>query len=106
MKDSEVLRKARELIDSEKESYICYAISHVTKGAYWAYTSDTKQAKSLHAWIYKMLGGSQTYATWACKTTGRWPSPRDARKSRLAWLDWMIAYCEKEEAAQSIAKRV
>jgi hypothetical protein len=90
MKDSEVLRKVQKLIKNRKESYICYAITTVC--------GYTPQGGSLKRWVMKMLKGSATYDQWLHKRNGYFPMVGQGRQGRLAWLDWMIEYCEAEEA--------
>lgn len=100
MKDSEILRRAKLRIEQKSNTYICYAINDAIGGT-------VKQANSLTDWVQKMLGPHLFYEGWLAK------NHRDLylnhrhdfawmREARLAWLDWMIAYCEKEEAGQPI----
>lgn len=93
MKDSELLKQARDRISSGNSTFICNAIRYVSNYG--------EQGRSLVSWVRKMLDGPNTYETWMNQNH---PYVRhtkvDWKAARLAWLDWMIAYCEKEEASQ------
>lgn len=100
MKDSELLREVQELIRSGDREYICYAIDSIE--------APYDQKRSLGNWVRKMIDPYFSFDTWYCvqhkeiyrkaievnenKYTGA------LKKARIQWLDWMIAYCEKEEA--------
>ena len=95
MKDSEVLRTVRHLIANGTCHYICHAIDHVGR--------RSSQAKSLIKWVESMLGGGSalglapSYGDWL-REHGYVCTWAACAQGRLAWLDWMIDYCEKEEA--------
>ena len=97
MKDSKILKGARTQIANGDYLHICFALE-----------GDDSQRVSLRRWISSMLK-CLTYETWICMhyqeffNSVRYPSPRENttelfRQGRLAWLDWMIAYCEEEES--------
>lgn len=103
LKDSDILRKARRLIESFKVDHVCVAIGQA------AGRRHRERGNRLVAWVEKMLGGHLYYSWWLksehpdvhkqlwemWQTNGRRGSPW--RAGRLNWLDWMIAECEKEE---------
>lgn len=102
MKDSEVLREARESVANQEFSHICFALR-----------GDSEHLESLRHWVDDMLGcGCTTYECWlvthhkdfyhtiCAKGRDSGKNFHDiCRPGRLAWLDWMIAYCEKQESA-------
>lgn len=97
MKDSEILRKAREMIASNRQTYICYAI--------WAVRlrNPSNQKQKLCDWVHVMLRGDATYSGWIYTHYPRKATKMDFvqyREGRLQWLDWMIAECEKAEAKE------
>lgn len=97
MKDSEILKAARQIIKEGKKRFICMAIASVVSDA------KSKQAIALYAWIQHMLGDYSYYDTWLKFNHPDVYNDDRAylsyfREARLAWLDWMIAYCEEEEA--------
>lgn len=96
VKDSEILRAARRRIELYQRDYICYAINDVCMGT-------VKQKTALMRWVQDMLQGSYTYSSWLRVYhpdihTQMFHTKGSFRKGRLAWLDWMIEQCEKEEA--------
>lgn len=91
--DSEILRRARGKIARQSQSHICIAISSVR--------APERQKRSLRDWVSHMLKGHGTYESWLHRRHQNiyWKMSRsDHRQARLQWLDWMIAYCEKQEA--------
>lgn len=99
VKDSDILKEARRRIAEYEASRVCYAIGGV---------GTLTQRNRLYAWIRKMLDGRIYYEDWLRAHHREFAdqvgieSASDielARPGRLAWLDWMIAECEKEEAA-------
>lgn len=101
MKDSEILREARKLIKSKKSHYICHALQEVGK----TYPECYDQTASLKAWVMHMFEYScTTLATWLMRRgidiDVDWGEDIHGpiRDLRLRWLDWMIQYCELEEA--------
>ncbi|WP_404534821.1 hypothetical protein [Massilia sp. TN1-12] len=98
------MRKARRVIERRDPGGICLAIGQVAGRKY------REQGNRLIEWVGKMLDGHLYYSWWlrqhhpdvyakvweTWQMTGRRGSPW--RGGRLAWLDWMIAECEKEEA--------
>lgn len=96
MKDSDVLREVRRDIESGTK-FICWAIR--------ASSGTKKQRDALIAWVETMLGHHTHYGSWLMEKLPEFTFTDDyeqiTKKGRLAWLDWMIAYCEKEEAEAS-----
>jgi cytochrome c-type biogenesis protein CcmH/NrfG len=97
MKDSDVLRAARQMLLSQDKDYICHAIE-------WVDHASCEQKEDLPGWVLAMLAPHVSYERWLLythpKLWGDTPQPErsgKARQARLAWLDWMIAECEKEE---------
>lgn len=109
MKDSELLRKAREVVSikSNYRSGICSAIS-IAAG-----TWKTPQVKSLKDWIQEMLGKDAFLNLWLERNGYITESDYDdswdytletwlkIQATRLAWLDWMIEQCEIAEAKET-----
>lgn len=95
VKDSAVLCAARNRIKKGKTYYICYAIED-------AYLGTCKQKASLTKWVMHMLDKEVFYEVWLAKHHSnlyikhRWDTAWK-RNARLAWLDWMINYCEERE---------
>jgi hypothetical protein len=93
MKDSELLRRVHSKVRTYNHIFICRAIDSIR--------APMEQKQSLIQWVMQMLAGYYTYNDWL-----RYQHPKryakmrlgDFKYARLAWLDWMIAYCEKEEA--------
>jgi len=97
VKDSEILKEARRLIVDGQWRWICGAITYCGLGT-------KRQRWLLTAWINQMLGLHAYYDEWLRENhRGAWETLRlhnnCFREGRLAWLDWMIAECEKAEAA-------
>lgn len=98
MKDSEVLKGARLRIACGEADFVCYAID----------TDEPMQKARLEDWVCSMLTNNHiSYSGWLMKNHFKfylknvYPNGNHVdvcRAGRLAWLDWMIAYCEKEEA--------
>lgn len=96
MKDSELLGVAKKRIQDGKNRCICYALVDAEPNQ-----REHLQLDALLEWIDKMLGEFAYYEDWYFRKFKTRISEIDAKKARLAWLDWMIAYCEKEEAEQA-----
>ncbi len=94
MKDSQILEAARWLIESGEQDYICYAIEDAVPRP--ISSKHIIQVKSLTRWVRKMLYPLTGYDEWLL-FQGYSYSRSDKRQGRLAWLDWMIAECEKAE---------
>lgn len=97
----EILKGARALIKSGRESYICSAISCIEA----SYNADR-----LREWIHKMLGQRhETLGSWMYEHEKEYRKAMSSRrifseksfkqrdlvakklrKTRLAWIDWMI----------------
>jgi hypothetical protein len=101
MKDSEILKVARDLIASDKEIHVCRAIDKIDDKDMSLYP----QCESLRVWIRSMMGECIVLEEWINQYHPSlydedidWDLYTAKRKStRLAWLDWMITYCENEE---------
>jgi hypothetical protein len=96
MKDSEILIKAKDLIENDTETFLCWAIIRVGNTL-----EDSSQSASLLDWVEDMLGDSKWYSGWLYKHHGEIAEKmtlQDRKQGRLQWLDWMIDYCKKEEA--------
>lgn len=105
MKDSEALRKAKtwlELQPATIECGVCRAINVATGSV------TNIQAVRLKRWIVEMIGFNNTYlSSWLVvngHATGidfgghfHSENRHKLKATRLAWLDWMIAECEKAE---------
>jgi hypothetical protein len=103
-KDSDFLKEVRRRIEQDKDNALCVAISNTSRHY------NIKRHNKLIAWIEKMLGNYFYYSHWLkanhpdfyreqyrkWQMSDRRSSPW--KEGRLAWLDWMIAECEKEEA--------
>ena len=95
MKKSDILRKARTLIETKQSDYVCYAIGAASTGN----SKTCAQGDKLTEWVMELLGEYPTLGGWlywrrvegigqASCTNGK------IRVTRLAWLDWMIQYWE------------
>lgn len=97
MKNSEVLRKARTLIEWGEQSYVCLAVT--ISG------SSSMQIKRLRAWIHDLLEGCYTLEVWLEVRRGidpdygltRGQAEVKMKVTRLEWMTWMIAYWEARE---------
>lgn len=94
-KDSEILKAARERIKSRRDSLICFALSDCGEGTH-------SQRERLKGWVRVQLGSFSLYSAWVrahhfVKWGEMYKHPDAFRAGRLAWLDWMIAECEKKE---------
>lgn len=97
MKDSEVLRRARDSIESGVDVFICLAIA---KNPLYNGLYDSEIP--LVCWINSMLNEGRkdnptTYSGWLPIKLSMEMDAEDFKQGRLQWLDWMIDYCEKEE---------
>jgi hypothetical protein len=88
--DANILRAARKRIERKKNDHICYAIDKVKIGT-------VEQKTKLLRWIMSMLAPHFHYGKWLL-ATGHENDKESSRAGRLAWLDWMIAECEKEQS--------
>ena len=98
-----LLRKTREYIASGQEYFICHAIDKA-KG-----TESNCLVHDLKDWIKSMLGSWATLEDWYLSSKGLCPSIPglcdaceeellnfDSKKSRLLWIDNMIAHLDEE----------
>ena len=100
MKDSEILQIVRDRFYTNNNAYpyICSEIINVT--------DNSKQGYKLREWIRSMLGESMTLEGWLSKQRRNTITIEDIwnkekrLETRLAWLDWIIEYCQNEEANQ------
>jgi hypothetical protein len=87
-----LLRRARELIESDSEDYICQAL--FTAGL-WQYQTQTQELQKL---IMDRLDGHYTLISWLVARgykvwsddDGRGSSMEKLRRTRLAWVDSLI----------------
>lgn len=88
----EALRRARELIDSERKEYICFALDVVRVHS----KSDALQTacRELKVEIAAYLGPTLSLGWWQARNLPSRKRPRDTRVDRLAWIDWMLAQDE------------
>jgi len=97
MKNSIYLKKVKKLYLSHYSEFLCICIAGANE--------NIAQTRNIEQWVYKMLGGRATYEIWLTNNGIDWDdihkNQDKVRQGRLAWLDWMIAYCEKEEAEQT-----
>jgi hypothetical protein len=97
MKKSELLKKAKELICSDTETYICRAIENASRK-----NNVYELFNPLYNWIHQDL------LTTRYNDYGHWlstehPEYKDLRyqgrgykTGRLQWLDWMIEYWKEK----------
>lgn len=112
MKDGEVLHKVRAYIannDASCHLMICPSIFRHYNGRH---LGSRAQRNRLTNWITSMLCGERCLENWLYVRTdhitgkevryGRWRKStlQNLKATRLAWLDWMIAECEKAEASE------
>lgn len=100
MKDSEILKAAKGLIESGKHVFICFALDQVADD--YADASH-RSVQGLLRWVGALLGTSESLDDWLHDRYNTWRGDDDVdyfkrtRITRLAWLDWMIAQCEEQE---------
>lgn len=97
MKHSEILRLVRNKIAiADDRRFICYTIfdecDRIQQGS---------SGLHLKAWVRSLMGGCYTLETWlvlrgyAKENSFDIPANADkVKRTRLAWLDWMIAHWE------------
>ena len=88
MKSSTILKKARKLIESGKERFICFAVIQ-----FRAYAP--KKTYELEEFIKQELNGYFTLTGWVCNELGidveKLPEFQNKMKqTRLNWIDHMI----------------
>lgn len=95
MKDSQVLRLAKNHLIYRGTEFICIAIDQVTM-------APLKQRVRLKAWIRTLLfvegHHCSTYCAWLRHNYPKYKNVRydEALPGRLSWLDWMITTLESE----------
>lgn len=93
LKTSAVWKLVRELIEAEREQWICVALLELRLQG--RITESREDA--LVAYIEKLLQGHHTYNEWVLEFhPGVWKATKGdhdgcARRGRLAWLDHLIA---------------
>lgn len=107
MKDSELLRKAKRMMELSPANHVDGVCAFIELAAG---TICSDQVRNLKRWIITMLGGRAWLRSWLLEnghmTMLEWDLIRDGdaeaqaklKQTRLNWLDWMIAECEKAEA--------
>ena len=89
---AKALRLVRPMIEQRRWTYICWALGTVCEDN----PSLIHAVCRTRAWIYAQLRGYSIYEDWARSTVGHCPTKDEARRARLAWIDWMISDLEKE----------
>lgn len=87
MKDSEILRKARKLIEDGQEYYICCALRDIGINHPECYD----QTESIQNWIKSMFEYSYiSLAAWLIRQGINIDVEKGGsiRETRLRWLDW------------------
>ena len=105
MKISQVLRKARVLLETDEHAFVCHAVMEVEKRAKWyhrwwptSWDSNTPAAKYVRDEIYP----HHTFYSWySLKSLLRGSGSRvlnadDLQKLRMVWIDNMVAQLEAE----------
>lgn len=86
-----ILRKARQLVEDDRFTYLCNAIGE----AGWLLGQE-REAEVLVAWVQRMLAPFNTYTAWLRrKHPAVYAREGSAKEGRLAWLDWMIQEVQK-----------
>jgi hypothetical protein len=98
MKASQILKLVRDRLANNNSEYICPLLTNVS----CEHPECDDVVRNLKAWVYSMLEPYATIEGWLQEITeGKsldiYAGSR-LRDVRLRWLDWMIQYCELEEA--------
>ena len=81
-----ILRKARELVEDDRFTYLCNAIGE----AGWLLGQE-RETDVLVAWVQRMLVPFSTYTTWLRHNHREvYDKKGNPKEGRLAWIDWMI----------------
>ena len=86
------LKRARRLIESGDETYICWALQRVARED-WNYSIACTE---LEEYVVKALGGrdetgcSPSLETWQRKNGFPRRDRRHGHEDRLAWIAWML----------------
>ena len=84
-----LLKKARKLIENNKNIYICFALRDSR-----TYNSSNAEFQIVN-FISKSLGDFSTYDGWMAQKHNRIYNRHDywdviSKQGRLQWIDWMI----------------
>lgn len=102
VKDSDILKEAKKRLENRSTYRVCFAINEAARHLTGEYISG----KSLINWVEHMLRPHYCFEDWVIEYRPELAAElgvtfyihADAlRPIRIQWLDWMIAYCEKEE---------
>ena len=86
----ELLKAARELIQSGEQRVICLALYSVGK------SEGVTEYLYLRRWVEEMLGTYNTLDSWLFREHGMpLNNSKKLKEPRLAWIDWMIKELEK-----------
>lgn len=93
MKSSEILREARKKIKSGETYFICNAVYIVGRDK-----NCLKKSAKIEKYIASQLDGYVGLDGWLRHNYGIDPysDQRKMKKTRLAWIDWMIAAYEEK----------
>jgi len=84
-----ILRQVRAQLKSDRVGYICTNVRKV-------HTADIYYREGLRLWIMELLGGVGSLEDWLVREGYSkhlvWDSATKVNETRLAWIDWMIAY--------------
>jgi hypothetical protein len=109
IKDSDILKVAREFIRTEKEDYVCFAIESAAEELH-----AEGSVESLTDWSLVMLGTHSYLEQWLSRNVPEFNKMKadsildltDAsenklrnkvRETRLAWMSWMIKNQKQRE---------
>ena len=91
-----LLKMARLRVKSSSYEFLCFAIRGAATE--YGYLECWHAAAYLSDWVHKMIGDSGTLDSWLY-THHRLPSlgyPDRTRKTRIAWVSWMIQQLQEE----------
>jgi len=116
----QLLKKARDLIDSGAEKYVCCALGTAFNLLYFKgksvpvnedYLSESYRTSNINfqiltTWIMELLGGYCYYNSWLLARSAEARKmhasdlegfARKCRETRLAWIDWMIQVVKEDK---------
>lgn len=91
----EILIEARQRILEVKETYLCYAISYVS-GHHPTSPATSAEKKKAGEELEKFVAGAvdthdgTTLQCWQISNGFGLRSPKQQRRDRLDWIDWML----------------
>lgn len=95
MKSSEILKKARLLVESGEQAFICNAVYNIC-----VYTESSHKGLEIEKYIHEQLEGEFTLESWLQNRhrIDTYSSDGKLKQTRLQWIDWMIqAYEDKND---------